>query len=438
MSARANLVPVVRQTVAQIAAQAHQRPAAGFDPGASRWHRRAIFVTGAPRSGTSWLHQMLLTHPDIATGGEMHVFCEGLGAVFANFDDPDPYMNLSTWVTRAELVGLARDFVDGVFSTAADASRPGAGWVLDKTPNHAHCARLLAEVYPDATFVQIIRNPRDAISSARDLWLGWNPRLRDWRTAAEDWRATVEDCREHLSGRRYHEVRYEDLLAEPGKELGAILEIAELRRSDAYLREVVEFSRAPVNVRPSDRPISGAKWADIDPGAEQDIVEIAGDLMVAAGYLDPEERKRIHARRPMRRGARRVRATLTRVSRRAASHGLGALGRAHAVLTGVQRSADVRALVTSAVAAAQREDLAATSELLRANVVAELPNGNLHGPADVAAAMIRLLAGAVVVPFLSHRNAIAVEVVPPGRPRQNHRYYVTAKQISRVVVDGDS
>ncbi|HWC35196.1 MAG TPA: sulfotransferase [Mycobacteriales bacterium] len=438
MSAHGKPITLNRQTVAQLAAQAHARPDPGFDPAASRWHGRAIFVTGAPRSGTSWLHQMLLTHPDVATGGEMHVFCEGFASVFANFDDPDPYMNLSTWVTRSQLVALTRDFVDGVFSAAADASRPGAGWVLDKTPNHALCAQLLSEVYPDAIYIQIVRNPRDSISSARDLWSGWNPRLRDWRGAAADWRATVEDCRRHLGGLRYHEVRYEDLLAEPVKELGAILEFAGLRHDDSYVEDAVSFGKAPVNVRPSDRRISAAKWADIDPRAEQDIVAVVGDLMVASGYLDEAQRREILARHPVRRSARAATAQLAASSRTAASRGRRLSRRARDVVTRTQRSADVRATVAKLIAAAQSGDATATAALLKSDVEAELPTGNIKGAAAVAAELCRSLDGASVVPFIADEQAVAVEVLRPGKPREHHRYFVSAKVISRVVVEGDA
>ena len=49
--------------------------AAAFDPSASPLYGRVAFVVGAPRSGTTWLQQLLYVHPDVATGGESHLFC---------------------------------------------------------------------------------------------------------------------------------------------------------------------------------------------------------------------------------------------------------------------------------------------------------------------------------------------------------------------------
>jgi hypothetical protein len=423
-------IQLVRQTVAQLAAQAHDREDLGFNPSSSRWHNRAIFVTGAPRSGTSWLHQMLLTHPDLATGGELHVLWEGFGAVFANFEDPDPYMNLSTWVTRSQLVGLTREFVDGVFSAAADASRPAAGWMLDKTPNHAQCGRLLAEVYPDATFVQIIRNPRDAISSQRDLWSEWNPRLRVWADAAADWCATVNDCRTHFSGLRYHEVRYESLLAEPVAELSRIFEVAGLRHDPDFVEQAVDFGKAPVNVRPSDPRISAAKWAGDNPLAEREIAAVAGDLMVELGYLDADTRSEILARR-----ARRTHRPDTERVARYVRRAWGANRRGGALRTS-QNAAQVREIATRATDLALQGNVAALQPLLRPDVELVHDDRTVRGAAEVAALLCADLHAASVVPFMSDTRAAAVEVVVAGAPRQHHRYYVHRGRISRIVIEG--
>jgi hypothetical protein len=424
--------PIVRQTVAALALQAQERTGPAFDPAASPWHERPIFVTGAPRSGTSWLHQMLLTHPEVTTAGEMHVFCEGLDAVFANFDDPDPYMNLSTWVTRPELLTLARAFVDGVFTATVRATRPDATRVLDKTPNHALCARLMAEVYPDATYVQIIRNPLDALSSARDLWADWDPKLRDWRTAAEGWCATVLDCREHLSGLRYHEVRYEDLLTDPLQRFAGILTATGLAHDEEYVAAAVDFAKAPVNVRPSDQRIAVAKWAEgIDAAAEHDVVSVAGDLMVELGYLEAGERERILARRSPRRTA----AVMRRAGR---AVGSAAATRARRrVAAGREGPAAVRALSSDLIATARAGDVPAVAALLAPDVVLEV-DGHADGRGAQAAAvtLCDVLGDARAIPVSADRHAAAVEVVPNQGRRQQHRYYVRRGKVTRIVIEG--
>jgi hypothetical protein len=423
---------LIRTTVAQIAEQAHSRVDQAFDPSGSPWHQRAIFVTGAPRSGTSWLHQMLLTHPSVVTGGELHVFCEGLAAVYDNFENPDPYMHLSTWVTRSELTALCRNFIDGVFSAASHASPRKTEWVLDKTPNHAACARLLAEVYPDATYVQIIRNPRDAISSARDLWSDFNPRLRNWQRAATDWKTTVEDCRLHLSGLRYHEVRYEDLLAETETEFAAILDAAGLPHDPSYVEQAVEFGRAPVNVRPSDQRISDAKWADIERAAERDIVEVAGDLMVELGYLAQGDRERIVGRPDPRRALSAARAQSAIVARTLVPRTARRLTRRLR-----PNPANVMQLVRKLIDTAVAGDVAGSIDLLSPQVTLDVAGTReATGRQHVAPRLCELLRGTQAIPTAADREAAAVEVIASSGPRQQHRYYVERGHVARIVIDG--
>jgi hypothetical protein len=255
----------VRTSLPELFDAARERPDPGFDPARSPWHGRAVFVVGAPRSGTTWLHQLLAVHPDIATGGEAHVVCEGVATLFRNHEDPDPYMYLSTWVRRGELLQLARQLIDGIFTTARDAQRPGATHVLDKTPDHEPHAALLAELFPDATFVHIIRDGRDVAASAHDLWAGFGSAYASVEAAAGVWRDAVTDVRAHLSGLRYHEVRYEDLLARPEEGLTAILEVAGLRHDPAFVAAAVEFGRPPINVRPSKADVGVRQWADAGP-----------------------------------------------------------------------------------------------------------------------------------------------------------------------------
>jgi hypothetical protein len=293
-------------------------PAAGaaFDPSSSPLHQRAVFVIGAPRSGTTWLQQLLLLHPSIATAGEMHVFCEGLGAVFDNYEGDDPYSGLSGWVTRAELVSGIREFVDGLMMTLRDTMRPDATHVLDKTPNHVPYAARVREVYPDAAFIQIIRDGRDSVASAHDLW-SWSADYGAISTVAARWRDAVLDCRQHLSDVRYHEVRYEDLLADTATHLGRIYDVIGLPHDDDFLARSVDFGKTPLNLKPSRSDVGARKWADMPIETEREIYTVAGDLLVDLGYVDAERVRTVLAHRSLRRSARESAELAGKAARRA-------------------------------------------------------------------------------------------------------------------------
>ena len=275
-------------------------PAAGeaFDPSNSPLYGRAVFLMGAPRSGTTWLQQLLVLHPQIATAGETHIFCEGLGELLTNHAGEDPYWGLSAWVTRPELLTLMRELIDGVMLRMRDAIRPEATHVLDKTPNHIPYAAQVAATHPDAAFIQIIRDGRDAAASAKQLWT-WSKDYGSFGRNATRWRDAVLDCRTHLSGLRYCEVRYEELLADAPAQLARIYDTIGLPYDADFLQQSAAFGKTPVNVRPSRPEVGSRKWAGLPAYAERQVVRQAGDLLVELGYITPERRRELARARPL-------------------------------------------------------------------------------------------------------------------------------------------
>lgn len=422
-----------RETLYELFDRARSRgtdPAAGapFDPAASPWHGRAIFLVGAPRSGTTWLHQLLATHPAVATGGEAHLFCEGMGQLLDNHADPDRYMKLSTWVTRPELLGLMRALADQVFTLLRDATRPDATHVVDKTPNHDPHAAKLAAVYPDGIYVHIVRDARDAVASARDLW-SFDPGWRSARSAARRWRDAVADVRQHLGGLRAFEIRYEDLVEDTPRHLAAILDHCGLEHDPDYVGEAVAFSRAPINVRPSEVRVGVRKWEGTDPDAERQVVAVAGALLEELGYLDGGERAAILARRSWRRTGEEVADVAGDLARRAAA--LVREQRGPRDNATVKRTAQALA---EAVIAARHADVVA---LLSEDVVLLHGAGTDRGPTAVADRLLALGAGRTLAALDADPRAAAIRYTGDDGSNQLHATFVDrAGTVHRIEVQG--
>lgn len=426
----------VRETLHELMGRPAERAVAGapFDPSDSRLHRKNIFIVGVPRSGTTWLHQMLSTHPDVATAGEAHIFCEGVSALLRNHDNPDANMFLSTWVSRAELLTLIRELTDGVFETARRANRPEATHVLDKTPNHEQYAAHLAEVYPDAAYVHIIRDARDSVSSQRDLWGGWNEAARVWSIAAQKWRAGIEDNRTHLRGDRYHEVLYEDLVREPVVKLGEVFDAVGLEHDPSFDEQVVEFCRAPINVRPSDTRVGVRKWAAMDPIGEREIVREVGDLMIELGYLTDEERRDIVARRSWRdvptsadKAARRV----SRAARRRVAEAI-----TNARQTGPV-PAEMRRYGNALGQAVVRGEASRVVQLLAPHVsLTEDRHAQTAGADAVAARLLEIANGGRVATVQADAKAASVHLITADGLHRHLRTFGDATRASRLVLQG--
>ncbi len=81
----------------------------------------------------------------------------------------------------------------------------------EKTPMHVHHIAMLAREFPNAKFLHIIRDGRDCAASFHRRW-GYNPvrTIYRWKQAVVDGRAQGQSI-----GRRYFEVRYEEVTLKP-------------------------------------------------------------------------------------------------------------------------------------------------------------------------------------------------------------------------------
>ncbi|HVV36759.1 MAG TPA: sulfotransferase [Acidimicrobiales bacterium] len=290
MSTEPDRLSARRESIYDTVAQARQRTAP-FDPSASPLFEHVGFVVGAPRSGTTWLQQLLFTHPLIATGGESHLFCEVLPPAFENFFIGDSGNQLHTWVSRDELLTIARQFADSVFLAQRNGTRPDATLVLEKTPNHQMQSALQAELYPDARYVHIIRDGRDATSSQRANWKTLSSDYTHPAVMARAWAAEVRDIRAHFGNLAYLELRYEDIVRDTPAALAQIFEHFRLPYDATLCEEAAEFGRAPVNMFGSSKV--GVRKREGDTLAERSVARAAGGLLTELGYADEAEVARL-------------------------------------------------------------------------------------------------------------------------------------------------
>src|SRR5262249_31553563 len=129
--------------------------------------------------------------------------------------------------------------IAAVYETYA-AVRGKSRWG-DKTPMYMQRLPLLERLFPDARYVHLIRDGRDTAVSFLSMPPGIVTRpLAPPGTAGEfacQWRAEVEAARALGArvGDRYVETRYEQLAAEPERELRKICEHAGLAFDPAML-----------------------------------------------------------------------------------------------------------------------------------------------------------------------------------------------------------
>ena len=231
---------------------------------------RAIFVQGAPRSGTTWLVTLLATHPQIAgVEAESHLFEYGVDRLFDNFEGRHPDLRgLSSYLERREqIVDIARDVCDSVFvamrSHVARGSEPR--FVVEKTPTSPQASRGLRrkrECYPDGWYLHIVRDG-DAVTRSL-MKAPWMPD-RSEAACRQLWHDCVETTRACLGDHpRYRELSYEELREDPAKVADELFRWLEIDFGDEMLENVRHLSRERFSdlgaVPPAEDPDS---WAEL-------------------------------------------------------------------------------------------------------------------------------------------------------------------------------
>jgi hypothetical protein len=266
------------------------------------------FLVGCGRSGTTLLRAMLDTHPDLAVPPESHFVVDLAGD--GSYDRERFLAELyardrfSLWeLDRATLDAALRrtapsDYAGAVRATFAcwAASQGKRRWA-DKTPGYVLHIGRLADLFPEAVFFHLIRDGRDVAASF--LELGWAGTIEE---AASHWKLRVvrgQRAGAALAAGRYHELRYEDLVADPEPLLRRLCAAVDLEFSPQMLdhrtraAEVVRTTSHPSYHRHLDQPIASdlRDWRR-DLG-DEDVLRfelIAGDLLGRLGYERTDRR----------------------------------------------------------------------------------------------------------------------------------------------------
>lgn len=257
--------------------------------------RRPVFVIGAPRSGTSFLGQSLAAVPGLSYHAEPVATKAVAQHVYRREWDPERarrfYRRVYRWLLRARLDGDQR--------------------LVEKTPRNCFLVPFLARAFPEAQFVHIVRDGRDAaLSYSEKPWLSaaasalgqrepgghrlgaharfWVEKGRetefeqatDFRRCCWAWRRHVEAARDGLAAlapARRHTLRYENLASRPRVEAERLADALDVQapQSQARLRSAFEKSHAR----------SVGRWRDeLTDRQRAEAEREMGTLLRALGY----------------------------------------------------------------------------------------------------------------------------------------------------------
>ncbi len=237
---------------------------------------RPIIILSAPRAGSTLLFETLAQAAGVYTiGGESHRLIEGIDAL-----RPGPTGVSSNRLTEKDaspaiVTELHRRFASQLRDRDGQGPAPGASArLLEKTPKNALRVPFLLQVFPDAQFIFLHREPRANLGSMMEAWrsrgwitykrlAGWNgpwslllppgyERLKDRpleEIVAFQWEAanrTILDDLASVPRDRWTITRNEDLVRDTAAEIAKLLKFSGLAidsRLAGYLSKPLPLSR---------------------------------------------------------------------------------------------------------------------------------------------------------------------------------------------------
>jgi hypothetical protein len=181
--------------------------------------KQLVFLVGAPRSGTTWLQLLLSRSPSVVTAQETHLFHLFLRPMVDRWNRDrmtGELVGVTQVLSDKEFRTLLRGVSGFVFAKIAQ-SKPSATVVLEKTPDHVNCWREILDVWPEAHFIHIIRDPRSVVASLRVASKTWASQWASSRisTNCERWIADVTNGRQIRSAtQNYQEVSFQELISD--------------------------------------------------------------------------------------------------------------------------------------------------------------------------------------------------------------------------------
>jgi hypothetical protein len=210
-----------------------------------------FFILGRPRSGTTLLRTLFDAHPNVATPvecafiinmnqkyGKVKIWTKELLVSF--HEDVQKHIKFDTW--NIDLDKLKLDLLDcegeNTFQNVCKVvyfdyislfPKEEIRWIGDKNPVYATYTPLLLQLFPEARFIHLVRDPRDNIISLKNVdFEGPFTALLAYR-----WEHSARKLfyiKKKYPG-KFYTIRYEDLVSEPEK----------------YYREMCDFLSIPYN-----------------------------------------------------------------------------------------------------------------------------------------------------------------------------------------------
>jgi hypothetical protein len=263
-----------------------------------------VFVIGSPRSGTSILAWSLAAQDGFCTFSEsdfiFHLFGQGrLDEAYRTVGDHIGGGWLAEkGVSREEFFAHLGLGLNALMTSRAKEPR----WI-DQSPSYTLIARRLAELFPGASFLHILRDGRQVVNSMINS--GFEaPWAKDFRTACRTWAhfVRVASAFEVEWPERCLTVPYAELVAAPVEWFGRMLEFIGAppspvpahyfqthRINSSYDRRSMRTGEDRSATAPVVASVPSDPWSQWTAEQQAIFTEEAGEVMLRHGFAERAE-----------------------------------------------------------------------------------------------------------------------------------------------------
>ncbi|MPZ47978.1 MAG: sulfotransferase [Dehalococcoidia bacterium] len=217
---------------------------------------KPIFLFSLPRSGSTLTQRILAAHPEISTVSEPWIllplrYMHRETGVYAEYNHDRAAHAIADVIAqlpygKADFDKAVRQFVEGLYN---DLKGPeSTTYFLDKTPRYDLIVEDIFQVFPDAKFIFLWRNPLAVAASLIDSWGSGKWNLYEYTDQLYNApRRLVEAFQSHAGNSL--SLRYEDLVQNPLDEIHRICDYLALPYDD---KMASDFTAVQLNGRMGD------------------------------------------------------------------------------------------------------------------------------------------------------------------------------------------
>ena len=203
---------------------------------------KPVFIFSLPRSGSTLLQRILASHTEICSTAEPWVLLPFIYArkkegLLSEYSHNDGYKALDEFVGKLprgvkDYNLLLRQFICGLYDKQCLNNET---YFVDKTPRYYLIIPEIVELFPDAKFIFLFRNPVHVFASiistfGNDRLNRLHGNLIDIQVGPKALAAGYQ-----LIGRNSYKLRYEDLVSDPGRYVNEAFDYLEIKHEPEVL-----------------------------------------------------------------------------------------------------------------------------------------------------------------------------------------------------------